>query len=96
MNTIKWEALKEKALSLVQKGLIFPYEYKQSFGKEDIPSDEELKGCRKLINLAENYRMSPYTFTQYFTEDAPNLGSFPNPPNNFQYEHRRSIGRRGR
>jgi hypothetical protein len=81
MNTIKWETLKEKALSLVQKGLIFPYEYKHSFDREGIPSDEELAECRKLIDLAENYRMSPDIFTKY---------------DNFRYERRRSTRRRGR
>lgn len=69
MNRTEWENLKKKALSLVEQGLMFPYEYKQYFGQEDAPSEDVLKQCEQLINLAENDRQPPDTFTQYVTEE---------------------------
>ena len=66
----EWKKLQERALTLVTEALMSPYEYKQYFEAENIPSDEDLQKCIELIDLCANDRQPDDIFTQYSADSG--------------------------
>ncbi|WP_434685059.1 hypothetical protein [Pseudanabaena minima] len=70
IDSDEWKTLQERASTLVTEELMFPYEYKQYFETENIPSEEDLKKCTELIDRCANDRQPPDIFTQYSADSG--------------------------